>query len=91
MSQATVGAFARVDIETASDGQFRFKPGTLYPILHNLEKKGLIEGAWDEDAPRRKRKSYALTGKGRSKLADETKAWHVFARHFFAIVDGEEK
>ncbi len=80
-----------LDIEAASSGQFRFKHGTLYPILHSLEKKGLIEGDWDEDAPRRKRKSYALTGKGRRKLAEETDAWRVFAKHFFAIVDGEAR
>jgi len=80
-----------LDIEAASDGQFRFKHGTLYPILHSLERDGLIEGEWDEDAPRRKRKSYDLTRKGRRKLADETEAWRVFARHFFAIVDGEER
>jgi len=80
-----------LDIETASEGHFRFKHGTLYPILHSLEKRGLIEGGWDEDAPRRKRKSYQLTDEGRQKLADDAGAWRVFARHFFAIVAGEER
>ena len=53
-----------LDIETASDGNFRFKHGTLYPILHNLEKQGLIEGSW-EHPDRRTRRFYAITPAGR--------------------------
>ena len=80
-----------LDIEAASNGNFRFKHGTLYPILHSLEQQGLIEGRWDEDAPRRRRKSYALTTEGRHRLATEVAAWRGFTNYFFAIVDREER
>jgi DNA-binding PadR family transcriptional regulator len=79
-----------LDIEAASNGSFRFKHGTLYPILHSLENQGYIEGRWDEDAPRRKRKSYVLTEAGRQRLASEVAAWREFVRQFFAIVDQGE-
>ena len=29
-----------------SEGYFEFKEGTLYPVLHRLEKAGLISGKW---------------------------------------------
>ena len=49
-----------LDLETRSGGAFRLKHGTLYPILHRLEQEALIEGAWDDEGPRGKRKAYRL-------------------------------
>jgi PadR family transcriptional regulator PadR len=60
-----------VDIETDSNGLFRFKHGTLYPILHRLEDDGLIKGSWTKRGGRRK-KTYALTTLGRRHLTGET-------------------
>jgi PadR family transcriptional regulator PadR len=62
-----------LDIETDSNGLFRFKHGTLYPILHRLEEDGLIDGAWSREGGGRKRKVYTLTGSGRRYLTGETK------------------
>lgn len=55
-----------VDVEEESDGAFELQHGTLYPILHRLEKEGLIEGAWEEEG--RRRKVYSLTEGGRRRL-----------------------
>jgi len=60
-----------LDIENESNGLFRFRHGTLYPILHRLEKEGLIRGTWSKDVGRKK-KVYSLTGKGRRHLSGET-------------------
>ena len=54
-----------VEIEERSAAFFRFNHGTLYPILHKLERGGLIRGAWSGDDTGRKRKRYSLTAKGR--------------------------
>lgn len=56
------------DVERQSNGLFRFRHGTLYPILHRLEKEGLIEGAWARHDGGRKKKVYALTASGRQQL-----------------------
>jgi DNA-binding PadR family transcriptional regulator len=77
-----------LDLEQRSEGQFSFNHGTLYPILHKLEKDGLIRGSWDEDSPRRKRKSYVLTRRGRRHLGTEVEAWRAFADQFFTVVGG---
>lgn len=55
-----------LDVEEESDGAFELQHGTLYPILHRLEKKGLVEGSWEEEG--RRRKVYGLTERGRRQL-----------------------
>ncbi len=43
-----------LDIEENSNRQFKFNHGTLYPILHKLEKEGLIKGTWNRKRPNAK-------------------------------------
>ena len=59
-----------VDVEEESNGLFRFRHGTLYPILHRLDEEGWIQGSWSRDGGRR-RKVYALTRTGRRYLDGE--------------------
>ena len=49
--------------------------GTLYPLLYNLEAKGLIKGDWQESASNRKRRYYAITGKGKTQLTSQKQQW----------------
>ncbi len=79
-----------VELEERSGGFFRFNHGTLYPILHKLEKDGLIRGEWGESGPRRKKKSYKLTPAGRRSLRDQLQDWGRFLEQFTSIV-GELK
>jgi DNA-binding PadR family transcriptional regulator len=75
-----------LDIDQRSDGAFKFKHGTLYPILHKLERDGLIEGTWDATESARKRKSYALTRKGRKFAREQREAWRQFIHRFSDVV-----
>lgn len=59
-----------LDVEAHSNGVFRFRHGTLYPILHRMEANGLIQGRWSSGTGRRK-KVYALTDTGRRHLSGE--------------------
>jgi PadR family transcriptional regulator PadR len=59
-----------LDVERDTAGVFAFQHGTLYPILHRLEKAGLIAGHWDEGGGRR-RKVYGLTAGGRAYMERE--------------------
>lgn len=58
-----------------TDGVLAMGQSTLYPMLYNLESKGLIEADWRDGDNGRQRKYYALTGKGRGKLKEDEKAW----------------
>ena len=60
-----------LDVEAHSKGIFRFRHGTLYPILHRMEANGLILGRWSSGTGRR-RKVYSLTDIGRRHLSGET-------------------
>lgn len=60
-----------LDVEADSNGLFRFRHGTLYPILHRLEDEGWIRGSWSKDGGRRK-KVYRLTAAGERQLSGGT-------------------
>jgi PadR family transcriptional regulator PadR len=49
--------------------------GTLYPLLYNLEAKGLVASAVRLSESGRKRRYYTITGKGRKQLARHRQQW----------------
>jgi DNA-binding PadR family transcriptional regulator len=56
-------------------GVLSVNPNTMYPLLRQLEGRGLIEGQW-EHPERRSRRYYALTDSGReeyARLVDEVR------------------
>ena len=61
-----------------SDGRVELRAGTLYPILHKLERDGCVRSWWD-DATGRDRKWYDLTEKGRARLHADARAWLDYA------------
>lgn len=50
------------------------KAGTLYPILHKLEKEGWVKCHWESETGRR-RKWYELTAAGRKQLKTQADEW----------------
>jgi DNA-binding PadR family transcriptional regulator len=67
------------ELERRSQNIFTLKAGTLYPILHTLEQKGLIESYDSEVDSVRPRKYYRITKIGK-KFLDEKKAeWKTFS------------
>lgn len=63
-----------------SDGLFSMGQSTLYPLLYNLEAKGLIEAQWREATSERPRKYYRLTSKGRTRLREQTDQWQTVTK-----------
>jgi len=50
--------------------------GTIYPLLHRLEKAGRVKAEWRlEEANARPRKYYALTAEGERDLATQLTEW----------------
>ena len=58
-----------------SGGMFEWREGTLYPVLHKLEREGLIKGKWQEAESGRRRKYYYITARGRGALERGTRQW----------------
>ncbi len=66
------------ELEARSQGYFRFKEGTLYPVLHRLERLGLVVGQWQKRSGNRQRKYYHITEKGQVVVAERTSEWRDF-------------
>jgi len=66
------------ELETRSQGYFKFKEGTLYPALHRLERAGLILGMWQVLPGGRQRRYYHITDKGCSILIEKRDQWRDF-------------
>jgi len=62
-----------------SRGVLGMHQSTLYPMLYNLEAKGLITSKWRDTESGRRRKYYSLTGAGRERLAADTEQWRALS------------
>jgi PadR family transcriptional regulator PadR len=80
-----------LDLEEQSGGYFEFKHGTLYPILHKLEKEGLIAGSWSDEGIRGRRRHYRLTEEGRAFARAQREGWRVFVDHLIGVIGRSEE
>jgi len=62
-------------VREISDGEMRWADGMLYPILHRLEKRGLIESYWGVGDGGRKRRYYRLRRAGLDELESLRTSW----------------
>lgn len=60
-----------------SGGELAWSDGMLYPLLHRLERLGLVESRWVEAANGRRRKHYRLSGEGEAAIAEQRRQWTV--------------
>ena len=76
------------ELEARSDHTFTLKEGTLYPILHTLEKDGAVK-SYEKEAPTgRMRKYYRITRKGLRLLDEKKEEWVEFTHTVNAILAG---
>lgn len=60
-----------------SGGHLQWTDGMLYPVLHRLERQGLVAAKWAAAENGRKRKYYRITKEGREQLAAQRKQWQT--------------
>jgi len=71
-------------LKTIRIGEQNPGPSTIYPILHRLEKEGLIESVYKN---RGKRKAYRITDIGMAFLKSRIKIAREFMSYFQGILD----
>ena len=76
------------ELDRRSDHTFALKEGTLYPILHALERDGAVRGYQAEAPTGRVRKYYRITGKGLRALEAQKKEWRTFTAAVNAVLSG---
>ena len=71
-----------LELARRSSNVFEMKEGTLYPVLHGMEREG-----YEKAAPTgRVRKYYHLTRAGRAALTEEEKAWQEYSGAVNAVL-----
>ncbi|MDD3430033.1 MAG: PadR family transcriptional regulator [Oscillospiraceae bacterium] len=71
-----------------SNHTFDLKAGTLYPILHTLEKNSLVESYEKKAENERIRKYYHLTKKGKKMLQEKHQEWVIYSTAVNKILKG---
>jgi transcriptional regulator len=62
-------------IHQTSDDVLRVDEGALYPALHRLELRGLLDAEWGVSENKRRAKYYRLNAAGRRYFAAEASSW----------------
>ena len=62
-------------VRQASGGTLEWSSALLYPLLHRMEKDGLIRSQWKLSEKNRMRRCYLITDFGRKELAIEKERW----------------
>lgn len=65
-------------ISEATDGALLIEEGSLYPALHRMEKRGLIEATWGVSPKGRRAKYYGQTAEGRAELRLQERRWNDY-------------
>ncbi len=74
-------------IGSRSDGVFRVEEGSLYPALHRLQAKGLVDWDWRKTEEGKRAKFYEITQKGRSALSSELECWVASTRAMLSLLE----
>ena len=62
-----------------SQDVFEMKAGTLYPLLHTLEEKGLLT-VYEQEVGGKVRKYYSITKEGRKTLEQKQAEWKEYSQ-----------
>ena len=76
------------ELSQKSCNVFNLKAGTLYPILHNLENKGVVSSYDDNADGLRIRKYYHLNSKGKRLLMDKQTEWTAYSKAVNKVLRG---
>lgn len=73
------------ELEIRSENVFEMSEGTLYPILHSLEKEKFLVSYWEEVDGRR-RKYYHLTEKGQKQFEEKKKEFISYSNNVTKVL-----
>ena len=74
------------ELARRSDNTFELKEGTLYPLLHTLEKNKFVRSYTKLTPNGRERKYYQLTKEGLAQLEYKEQEWHLFSEKVNAVL-----
>ncbi len=72
-------------LSSAGKGSFGLGEGTLYPLLHRLERQGHVTAEWERGESGKMRKVYKLTKSGRAVIANHHADFRELAMLFSSV------
>jgi len=82
------GIMERISHDLGDDAGM-LREATLYPLLHRLEEKGLVDAYWRPGDRGTDRKYYRITKRGRLHLEQRIRDWRKVAGILKRVVLGE--
>lgn len=70
-----------------SENIFNLKEGTLYPLLHRLEKENFLKSYTQLTEENRQRKYYKITRKGLEELEKEKESWRSYSKAVSSVIN----
>jgi PadR family transcriptional regulator PadR len=67
-------------IRERSRGVLEVNQGSLYPALHRLDQRGLLESEWGTSESNRRAKFYRLSAAGQAALYAEMVGWRRYVK-----------
>lgn len=68
-----------------SNNVFELKAGTLYPLLHGMEEKGLLS-SYELEGAGKTRKYYSITKEGKGVLEKKKTEWNEYQTAVFDVL-----
>jgi PadR family transcriptional regulator PadR len=65
------------ELKERSGGKLAWTDGMLYPVLHRMERRGLLKSRWGESETGRKRKYYSLKKEGKTAMTNHHEQWSL--------------
>ena len=77
-------------LRRATGGELRVDDAALYPALHRLEARELVEAEWGLSENNRRAKYYRLTTRGRQALRKEAESWTRYVGLVARVLDAAQ-
>ena len=79
LSEKDMYGYEMIDtLRKKSQNVFELKAGTLYPLLHGLEEKGMLK-VYEQEFLGKTRKYYSITKEGKKLLQSKTEEWNEYS------------
>ena len=79
LSEKDMYGYEMIDtLRKKSQNVFELKAGTLYPLLHGLEEKGMLK-VYEQEFLGKTRKYYSITKEGKKLLKSKTEEWTEYS------------
>ncbi len=86
LSEKDMYGYEMIDtLRKKSQNVFEFKAGTLYPLLHGLEEKGMLK-SYEQEYLGKTRKYYSITKEGRKLLKTKTEEWNEYSGAIVSVL-----